>query len=200
MKLSEVYYIYCHVNKINHKIYFGITCREPYKRWGSGGCNYKGSPHFYCAIQKYGWDNFEHIVLKQFFNQKDCEIAERFLIQSFKTYDPQFGYNIEMGGNYNGKHSKDTCEKISRSKIGKPRSEETKQKVSQGLMGKMSGSKNVRSKAVICLTTGEIYESMCIASKATGIGQSDISRCCNGKIKQSKGTKWQYYQGNNERR
>ena len=37
--------------------------QEPEKRWGANGCNYKSSPHFYSAIQKYGWDNFEHNIL-----------------------------------------------------------------------------------------------------------------------------------------
>ena len=37
--------------------------QEPEKRWGVNGRNYKSSPHFYSAIQKYGWDNFEHNIL-----------------------------------------------------------------------------------------------------------------------------------------
>ena len=57
----------------------------------------------------------------------------------------------------------------------------------------MTGRKNGRSKAVICLTTGKIYESMNLASKETGVQQSDISRCCSKQLKQTKGLKWQYY-------
>ncbi len=58
-----MYIVYQHKNKINGKIYIGITMQEPEKRWGSNGCNYKSSPHFYAAIKKYGWDNFEHNIL-----------------------------------------------------------------------------------------------------------------------------------------
>ena len=192
--MSELkYYVYCHVNLVNNKKYFGITCRTPYKRWGHNGYNYKSSPYFYAAIQKYGWNGFEHIVLGSVSEKKIAEEIERALISAFQTCDGHYGYNIELGGNYKGKHSKEVCQKISESKIGKPRSEETKKKVSEGLRGKMVGHKNGRSKAVICLTTGKIYESMNLASKETGVQQSDISRCCSKQLKQTKGLKWQYY-------
>lgn len=192
--MSEIKYcVYCHVNLINGKKYFGITCRDPYKRWGHNGYNYKSSPHFYAAIQKYGWDNFNHIVLGYVFEKEQAEETERVLIKAFRTYDEHYGYNIELDGNYKGKHSKEVCRKISMSKTGKPRSEETKKKVSEGLKGKMVGCKNGRSKAVICLTTGKIYESMGTAARDTGVQQSDISRCCSKQLKQIKGLKWQYY-------
>ena len=58
-----MYIVYQHKNKINGKVYIGITMKKKKKRWGSNGCNYKSSPHFYAAIKKYGWDNFEHNIL-----------------------------------------------------------------------------------------------------------------------------------------
>lgn len=58
-----MYTVYQHKNKINGKIYIGITMQKPEVRWGKNGNNYKSSPHFYSAIQKYGWDNFEHNIL-----------------------------------------------------------------------------------------------------------------------------------------
>ena len=61
----DKYTVYVHINKINHKKYIGITKQKPEDRWGKNGENYKESPHFYAAIQKYGWDNFEHIILKE---------------------------------------------------------------------------------------------------------------------------------------
>lgn len=190
----EKYYVYCHTNLLNNKKYIGITCHDPYKRWGNNGCNYKSSPHFYRAIQKYGWDNFKHEILFEFRNKTEAELKERELILEYKTYIKEYGYNIEMGGNYKGKHSVSTREKISRSKIGKPRSKETKEKVSNGLKGKMVGKKNVRSIPVICLDTKIVYESMGIASRETHVYQSDISRCCSKKLKQIKGLHWMYYE------
>ena len=56
------YTIYIHRNKINNKLYIGQTCQTPEKRWDNGR-GYKTSERFYNAIQKYGWNNFEHIIL-----------------------------------------------------------------------------------------------------------------------------------------
>ena len=56
-EVVSIYTVYQHKNKINGKRYFGITSRKPEERWGYNGRNYKSSPHFYSAIQKYGWDN-----------------------------------------------------------------------------------------------------------------------------------------------
>ena len=98
--MSEIkYYVYCHVNLVNNKKYFGITCRTPYKRWGHNGYNYKSSPYFYAAIQKYGWNGFEHIVLGSVSEKKIAEEIERALISAFQTCDGHYGYNIELGGN-----------------------------------------------------------------------------------------------------
>ena len=36
-----MYTVYQHKNKINGKIYIGITMQEPEKRWGVNGRNYK---------------------------------------------------------------------------------------------------------------------------------------------------------------
>lgn len=202
--MSEKYYLYCHTNLINGKRYFGITHRQPEKRWGNNGCNYKSSPHFFAAIQKYGWDNFKHEILFERNDKRDVEMLEREHILKYQTWKPEYGYNIELGGNYEGTHSDATRKKISESKIGKPRSEETKQKVSRGLMGKMTGRKNGMSKPVICVTTGVVYESQGLASKATGIQQSDISKCCNGVIKSAGKSEtgerlvWQYYDENED--
>ena len=56
------YTIYIHKNKINNKVYIGQTSQNPKKRWDNGR-GYQSSPKFYNAILKYGWDNFEHIIL-----------------------------------------------------------------------------------------------------------------------------------------
>ena len=47
----------------NGKMYFGITSQSPQARWGKDGAGYKNQPIMWRAIQKYGWDNIQHIVL-----------------------------------------------------------------------------------------------------------------------------------------
>lgn len=58
----RIYSVYVHRNKINGKQYFGLTKQSPEMRW-KNGLGYQTQERFYRAIQKYGWDNFEHIVL-----------------------------------------------------------------------------------------------------------------------------------------
>ena len=56
-----------------------------------------------------------------------------------------------------------------------------------------------RQKAVICITTGKIYDSTMDAERQTGVGSSNISECCRGKRKSAgkdeNGNKlvWRYY-------
>ena len=58
-----MYTVYQHINKINGKVYIGMTSRSLKERFGNNGNNYTTSPSFFNAIQEYGWDNFDHIIL-----------------------------------------------------------------------------------------------------------------------------------------
>ena len=94
----NTYTIYMHKNKINGKIYIGQTCQKPEYRWNHGE-GYKQCSAFYAAIQKYGWDNFEHIILKENLSCEEANIEEQKLIKEYKSNEKQFGYNIQQGGN-----------------------------------------------------------------------------------------------------
>ena len=112
-----MYTVYQHKNKINGKIYIGITSQKPEQRWGSQGCNYKSSPHFYSAIQKYGWDNFEHNILFVELTKEQACLKEQELIKEYNSMNREFGYNSTSGEDIFTMN------------------EETKQKISQALMG-----------------------------------------------------------------
>lgn len=87
-----------HKNKINGKVYIGITCQQPEKRWQNGK-HYEGCLHFNNAIQKYGWDNFEHIILKNDIQTEEEAIRlEKETIEKYKSLDSNFGYNMLEGG------------------------------------------------------------------------------------------------------
>lgn len=136
-----MYTVYQHKNKINGKVYIGITGRIPEERWGYNGCNYKSSPHFYAAIQKYGWDNFEHNILFENLTKEQACIKEQELIKYFNSTDREFGYNATSGGEV-FTLSEDTKKKMSISMLGNknglghPCSEEKKQKISNAQKGK----------------------------------------------------------------
>ena len=67
------YVVYMHKNKINNKVYIGQTCNIK-KRWSPQA--YKGSAHFYHAICKYGWNNFQHIILQSQLNKQQADKEE----------------------------------------------------------------------------------------------------------------------------
>lgn len=112
-----MYTVYQHKNKINGKIYIGITSQKPEDRWGSQGYNYKSSPHFYSAIQKYGWNNFEHNILFTGLTKEQACLKEQELIKEYDLMNREFGYNSTSGGDIFVMN------------------EETKQKISQAMMG-----------------------------------------------------------------
>lgn len=133
---SKNYFIYIHKNKINGKIYVGQTCQKPEYRWNNGE-GYKRQPYFYSAIQKYGWNNFEHIILKQDLSLEEANYWEEYYIKQYDTTNHNFGYNLTLGGN-NKIMLEETKQKISEANKGKIVSEETKQKISQANKGKIS--------------------------------------------------------------
>ena len=156
--MNNNYTVYIHNNKINNKKYIGITKQQPKNRWGRNGCNYKESPHFWNAIQKYGWINFDHIIFKINLTKEEACALEKELILQYKTQEHEFGYNIfeggqcpsipketrnkmsqSMKGNKNGlgkKCSEEKKLKISLAQKGRKLTEEHKQKLSMAKKGK----------------------------------------------------------------
>lgn len=97
MEKGNVWSVYVHINKTNGKLYFGITSSKPRVRWRYG-YGYSGCRYFNYAIEKYGWDGFEHKVLATGLTQYEAEYVETYLIREFKTTDRSRGYNIAPGG------------------------------------------------------------------------------------------------------
>ena len=132
---SKKYIVYCHENKINGKKYFGITSGNPKYRWNNGK-GYIHNNYFYKAIIKYGWNDFNHIIL---FNELSKEIVceiESFLIRKYKTYIKEYGYNLTLGGELN-LHTEETKKKLSdmarnnKNMLGKTHSKETRKILSE---------------------------------------------------------------------
>lgn len=98
MKIDN-YCVYIHRNAVNNKAYIGITKHgdNPNKRWRDG-VGYIGNAYFYNAIQKYGWSNFEHIIWADGLSQSAAQNMEVMLIALFDTTNPNYGYNISVGG------------------------------------------------------------------------------------------------------
>lgn len=164
--------MYLHTNKVNGKKYVGLTKQKPENRWGKDGRNYKNSsPHFWSAIQKYGWDKFEHLVIASDLTKDGACAIEIALIKKFQTQNRDFGYNImpggdapeipaevrekmsrSMTGNKNGlghKCSEEKKRKISEAQKGRRLTDDHKRKLSEAKKGKPHGSMSAETKRKI---------------------------------------------------
>lgn len=135
--------VYIHINKFNNKSYIGITSNEPKNRWGVAGEGYKRNPAMWGAIQKYGWDGFEHIIWAEKLIKEEAREWEIRLIALFKTncsryHSPLYGYNLTDGGEGMCGYtlSEETKEKLRSAHLGRKASDETKKKLSQIHKGK----------------------------------------------------------------
>ena len=91
------YVVYIHMNKVNGKVYVGITCQKPSRRFSKGN-GYRECPKFWNAIKKYGWNGFLHIIYRTGLTEKEAKELEIELISSYKSFDIKYGYNTSKGG------------------------------------------------------------------------------------------------------
>ena len=131
--MDENYSVYIHTNKINNKKYIGLTGKQPEQRW-SNGKHYNHSTHFNRAIQKYGWDNFEHEIVKTHLTAEEASELEKELIKKYDTTNMEHGYNLDSGGSRTT-HSNETKEKIRKAITGIKRSDKTKEKLRKAAIG-----------------------------------------------------------------
>jgi len=78
------------------------------------------------AIQKYGWDNFKHEILKDNLSLEEANIWEKFYIERFNTLKPN-GYNIRTGGK-NSRIHEETKIKIGNANRGRLQTKEHREK------------------------------------------------------------------------
>lgn len=93
---DNIYSVYIHISPVN-KYYVGITCQEYNQRWRKGE-GYSYNTHFYRAIKKYGWDNFEHFIFAENLTKSEACNMEIKLINKLKSNNYNYGYNICSGG------------------------------------------------------------------------------------------------------
>jgi group I intron endonuclease len=180
--------LYLHITPSGKK-YFGITSQKPKYRWNNGN-GYKSNPHFWRAIEKYGWDNITHIILADDLIEEEADLFEKFLIAYYDSTDKNKGYNIASGGRRYFHHSEETLRKIRENLpdrkgennpwYGKHPSEETRKKMSEN-HADFKGKNSTLSKTVICITTGEVFYGISEAGRMTGTTLQNISKVCKGK-------------------
>lgn len=220
----KTYILYKHTSP-DGRIYVGITSQKnPKVRW-QGGCGYKNNSYFSRAIQKYGWENFDHEIIFNDLTESDAKRFEKYYIRIYKSNIRKYGFNISSGGE---------------SKSGTQISEWQKQRIREGIKNKIvtditrkklsesqkknwkdsrfvqhmreinlgvnnpnygkhvtdDGKRKRGAKEITQMDmSGNVinhFISLHEAENVTGVNRANISKCCNGKYKQSGGYKWSY--------
>lgn len=182
--------IYLITNRINWKTYIGQTKKSFNKRWAQH-CDNRRKSAMNNAIQKYGKDNFDHLILFESNSLEEINRAEQEYISKYSSRYPN-GYNIHPGGdNHAWTEDRKKAFSLKRMGPGNPKfgkkvimSDETKDKIRKAHLGQRNFGSSMR---VQCIQNGITYESMTAASAVLGISRQKISLVCNGKRKHTGG-------------
>ena len=152
----------------NGKVYIGITSQLPEKRWLSGH-GYNGT-YFGNAIKKYGWKNIKHEILFTGLDELDAKEKEVELIEEFRSFEREYGYNCTKGGD---------------GTVGLKRSKEQIQYLKK-LLSKPVYQRQLDGTFV------KRWNSIREIEKETGYARPSITNCCKKKAYQAYGFLWSF--------
>lgn len=204
--------VYKATNKINNKVYIGITTKTLEHRMKIHLRDSKNKDtYFYRAIRKYGFDNFTWEIIDTASTVKELEEKEKYYISIYNSFDnKELGYNTQSGGHNLYKITNE--ERMNRSvrvrgennpMYGKPGtwlnkkfSEAHKLHISNALKGMkkdyMRGGNNPSARSVINMTTGEIFDTVLSAAESVGANYNSITKTLKKEEKIFKGCYWEY--------
>ena len=208
------YIVYKHTAP-NGKSYIGIT-RQTLEKRSMNGSGYIKSSAFYRAICKYGWESFSHEILESGLSFEEACDKERYYIKLYRSRTTENGYNLDDGGKAHHTISEETRQKLRKARLGAkmpPRSEEYRKRLSVALTGRKfspehcaniskaksgpstSGKNNSHPRAVLCVETGVVFDTVKEAGEFKGGSSKNIIACCRGRLRTSGGYHWRYADG-----
>lgn len=93
--------VYLIRNTVNSKVYIGKTIRPIERRWYQHKLEARNPNSrwpIYCAIRKYGVENFTIEILASATSLEELNRTELALIEEHHSREKEFGYNIRAGG------------------------------------------------------------------------------------------------------
>lgn len=225
--------IYLWRNLVNYKVYVG-QAQNFYRRMTEYIKGNEDERLIGRAINKYGLDNFEIVILEKDLPFEKLAEREMYWIKQYNSciyFENGWGYNATEGGegSVGFKHTNETKRKLSelRKESGFPivcvetgkvyknavvATEAVGGKSVSGIRECLNGNnmtaygyhwrylkddnwqlrKNRCNKAVVCVETNDIYESIREASRQTGINKCSIAECCRGTQKTAGGYHWKF--------
>ena len=173
-------YIYSFTNLINNKKYIGSTINSPSKRYSQHLYNVrydtdKSQYPLYCAIRKYGEENFKFEILAELncSEQELREIEHNYIIE-YNTIAPN-GYN-QTSDTSHPINDPETYAKI----------KETKRRKAKRL-AEIDEDYNIL----------HIWRSIIDCAEETGLGEKHIASCCRGERHNTQGRYFCWLDDNN---
>lgn len=159
----------------NNKIYIGQSI-DISRRWKDHKkClrkNIHRNIHLQSAWNKYGESKFIHKAI-EYCKVNELNEREIYWIIYFNSNNQNYGYNLDFGGG-----------------SLKSVSDETRRKLSES----SSGANNHAARKVVCIETGEIFDTIKDAESKYNIPKGVIGHCCRGERIWSNGYHWAYYE------
>lgn len=129
--------IYIWQNMLNNKIWIGQSVNPNARR--KAHIRKAFEMHYthplYDSMRKHGLTMFKFDIIEHV-DEKDVDDAEIFWISFFRSWDREFGYNIEHGGRRQKHVTQSTRDKLSAKARGRIVSETTKEKLKHAHKGK----------------------------------------------------------------
>jgi len=185
--------IYRIINKVDGKSYVGQYCKDnPKQRFTNHKCRARkedSTEYLYRAIRKHGVENFDFTSICVCDNNELNDLEIKY-IKEFNTFGEN-GYNMTIGGQgiKNYKHTSETIEKLRISSTGRFPDEETRKRISEGLMAH-GCSETTKEKHRINATgfpkTPETIEKLRLASTGRIVSKETgekLSKALSGKPK-----------------
>lgn len=200
--------IYLIKNIINSKVYIGQTINSlKQRRCGHISDSRRGKDtKISRALKKYGENNFIFGELVRCNNTNELNEMELYFINTYKSINDKYGYNLRIGGECGFKVSDETKTKISisaknASKKAKENgkhwsckkcSEEKKKHLRQVLTSEL----NPKNRPVLMYDLAgnfiKRFHSARESARQIDKGAGNIITCCNKKLKTAYGYKWVY--------
>lgn len=167
--MQKQYFIYLTTNLINGKQYIG-------QHYGYANDAYLGSGvKLTRAIEKYGAENFNRVILCFCENAKEANEKEIEIIARYNAVEDDNFYNLARGGrtmDFELLNQK-------KSEWQQAHPEEHQKQIDKW---RQMGTE-ANSKKVLCVTTGEVFPSVCEAGRHYGVPQPNISKVLKGERK-----------------
>lgn len=206
MATPVLYSVYMHRNRINKKVYIGVTKQNTEKRFQNGYGYKYFNKEFWEDIQKFGWNNFDHEILETGLSKDAVSEREEYFVNLYHSNDSEFGYN-KIGGGFRTKRP-DVSERMKKRvgvlnpNYGKPAPSKTREALLDRARKGQFGKNNPIAVSVLQFgKNGEFikkYASIADAERELNLSRNSthIVECCQGKRKSSNGFVWKYERGN----